>query len=110
MDFKDMEFEDWVKFLAEARVLHHDILDSEEELAFSEFLENTEAERLGYSFDFEDEDEYNLYNEVYEAVEEYIERVACCEKNHPYWKEFKEYVDAGVEIGENYSEDDDLWS
>lgn len=110
MDFKDMEFEDWVEFLADARVLHHDILDSEEELAFSEFLENAEAERVGYNFDSEDEDEYNLYNEIYEAVEEYIERVAECEKNHPHWAEYKEYVDAGVELSENYSEEDDLWN
>lgn len=105
-----MEFEDWVEYLAETRVLHHDILGSDEELAFSEFLENAEAERIGYNFDSEDEDDYSLYNEIYEAVEEYIERVAECEKNHPYWSEFKEYVDSGVEINENYSEEDDLWS
>lgn len=114
MDFKDMEFEDWVEYLAEVRVLHHDILGSDEELAFSEFLENAEAERLGYNFDIEDEDEdedeYSLYNEIYEAVEEYIERVATCEKNHPYWAEYKEYVDSGVELSENYSDEDDLWS
>lgn len=110
MDFKDMEFEDWVEYLAETRVLHHDILGSDEELAFSEFLENAEAERVGYNFDSEDEDDYSLYNEIYEAVEEYIERVVRCDKNHPHWSEFKEYVDSGVEINENYSEEDDLWN
>lgn len=109
MDFKDMEFEDWVEYLANVRVLYQDILGSEEELAFSEFLANAEAERVGYEFDSEDEDECILYNEIYEAVEEEIERVVKYEKDHPHWKEYKEYVDAGVELSETYSDEDDMW-
>lgn len=109
MDFKDMEFEDWVEYLANVRVLYHDVLSSEEELAFSEFLANAEAERVGYEFDSEDEDESSLYNEIYEAVEEEIVRVAKYEKDHPHWEEYKEYVDAGVELSENYSDEEDMW-
>lgn len=109
MDFKDMELEDWVEYLANVRVLYHDVLGSEEELAFSEFLENAEAERVGYRFDSEEEDEYSLYNEIYEAVEEEIERVAKYEKSHLHWEEYKEYVDAGEELSENYSDEEDMW-
>ncbi|GEM_PF-6552069 len=109
MDFKDMELEDWVEYLANVRVLYHDILGSEEELAFSEFLENAEAERVGYRFDSEDEDEYSLYDEIYEAVEEEIERVAKYEKSHPHWEEYKEYVEVGEELNENYSDEEEMW-